>query len=147
MRRATRQNHRAIQGTLFFNPRPPCGGRHNVDLTPWADYVFQSTPSMRRATELQMILAADFPFSIHALHAEGDQPHVLPAYEHNFSIHALHAEGDHSHVHIDNYTQFFNPRPPCGGRPCGGRRRRSYESFSIHALHAEGDWSKAAATA
>ena len=34
----------------YFNPRPPCGGRHAAHGIERTDEEFQSTPSVRRAT-------------------------------------------------------------------------------------------------
>ena len=57
--------------------------------------LFQSTPSIRRATALVAASEATQGISIHALHTEGDASfdcHVNEAIE--ISIHALHTEGD-----------------------------------------------------
>ena len=55
------------------------------------------------------------------------------------STHALLAEGDRRHPRTRAAGSYFNPRPPCGGRPqhrdCYPRR----EHISTHALLAEGD--------
>ena len=123
-----------------FNPRPPCGGRQLYN---------DGQPRCR-------------DISIHALRVEGDHDFVRLRRCDIISIHALRAEGD-SRACLDKFwKRYFNPRPPCGGRPrsaayrpsigyyfnprppCGGRRRAFSASFnslaiSIHALRVEGD--------
>ena len=113
-------------------------GEENV--TEAVKRAFQSTPSVRRATFASLVHFGQDGISIHALRAEGD---VVPSY-------------------AKRRRQYFNPRPPCGGRPsivsqvwrqscdfnprppCGGRQMRTLTicqsgSISIHALRAEGD--------
>ena len=99
-----------------FNPRPPCGGRLMLALGGQVGVLFQSAPSLRRAT-----------FGL-ALRVDGSA----------VSIRALPAEGDDAILLDWGYSACFNPRPPCGGRhgarapnwrsprfnprpPCGGR--------------------------
>ena len=100
---------------------------------------FQSTPSVRRETSLDCDLLKSNTISIHSLRAEGDPQIklILPSYS------------------------YFNPLPPCGGRPrsscpfvsvtyfnplppCGGRHKSLWllmrvTGISIHSLRAEGD--------
>ena len=40
----------AISKAVYFNPRPPWGGRHIEVISNIYDYAFQSTPSVGRAT-------------------------------------------------------------------------------------------------
>ena len=78
--------------------------------------IFQSTPSVWRATD---IVSRDMPsgaISIHALRVEGD---ARPT----------------SRTWLDSY---FNPRPPCGGRQ-DGEIAAVLIGISIHALRVEGD--------
>ena len=58
---------------FYFNPRPPCGGRRRVCRTDTYKDVFQSTPSVWRATEELAVLCLPDSISIHALRVEGDQ--------------------------------------------------------------------------
>ena len=78
-----------------FNPRPPRGGR----LVRWEvalpQFIFQSTPSARRATGRIDAQASDIEISIHALREEGDYLFLLLVFD----------------------VLNFNPRPPRGGRP------------------------------
>ena len=50
-RRATSPPKLANRTTLYFNPRPPRGGRRNDRTIGFSNCEFQSTPSARRATE------------------------------------------------------------------------------------------------
>ena len=80
---------------LYFNPRPPRGGRPRGCASFWTGRRFQSTPSARRATELlrhYWYLYLDF----NPRPPRGGRPavdcHVLsPGH---ISIHALREEGD-----------------------------------------------------
>ena len=55
---------------------------------------FQSTLSMRRATDMESITASDIEISIHALHEESDPPPREHWSDPRISIHALHEESD-----------------------------------------------------
>ena len=55
-----------------FYPRPPRGGRHSRQLIFHSFNVFLSTPSARRATDVQSYDRSTELISIHALRAEGD---------------------------------------------------------------------------
>ena len=78
---------------------------------------FQSTPSARRAT-------AEFPvhnanreiISIHALREEGDMLAMTAFAKDAISIHALREEGDRLLPQPRPRQDYFNPRPPRGGR-------------------------------
>ena len=117
LRRATCRRYKRLTLGVDFNPRPPCGGRHNHRGSRWcaADFnprppcggrqisrgnpgvgrLFQPTPSLRRATMGS-----------------------TPAFRMNMiSTHALLAEGDPCRENPGRRLRYFNPRPPCGGRP------------------------------
>ena len=127
--------------TMYFNPRPPCGGRPYASVKILFTRRFQSTPSVWRATSTACDLRIRRIF------------HSTPSVWRATLCACRCGRGT-----IRN----FNPRPPCGGRlaadfaashepvyfnprpPCGGRlRRRSKltlpERISIHALRVEGD--------
>ena len=58
---------------IYFYPRPPRGGRHNIALFFGSVFQFLSTPSARRATyELEGVNGLSV-ISIHALREEGDR--------------------------------------------------------------------------
>ena len=79
--------------------------------------LFQSTPSVWKATVQQLEHKGIF----------------------RISIHAFRVEGDHSGPMINGYSPHFNPRLPCGRRqnPCCSRGGKFY--ISIHAFRVEGD--------
>ena len=87
-------NHR-YTGRYFY-PRPPGGGRRNIDDFRRKFYKFLSTPSGWRATcTLRMIRTRPRRISIHALRVEGDIA---------------------THLKVYAVLNFY-PRPPGGGRP------------------------------
>ena len=90
-----RTMHRMPNQATHFNPRPPRGGRPRLSATKQCRFLFQSTPSARRATLREAVAVQHYYISIHALREEGD--HLMGALETIY--------GD------------FNPRPPRGGRP------------------------------
>ena len=79
---------------LYFNPRPPGGGRRKASN----DLLFMSD------------------ISIHALRVEGDTDAPYVADKLYISIHALRVEGDLSSYFCYNREYDFYPRPPGGGR-------------------------------
>ena len=100
-----------------FYPRPPRGGRLISVVKTVIAVLFLSTPSARRATQLQLRYECCIQISIHALREEGDSFLLF------FGATILH----------------FYPRPPRGGRPVSARFLRSWFGISIHALREEGD--------
>ena len=78
-----------------FNPRTPCGVRHNCEPDRGRLIRFQSTHSLRSATR-----AAISDFLVCSV-----------------SIHALLAECDEKPAGKRAYFKSFNPRTPCGVRP------------------------------
>ena len=85
-----------------FNPRPPWGGRHPLhDIELQRAYIFQSTPSVGRATSLISQYVDLGNISIHALRGEGDDYIVFKVSKHRWiSIHALRGEGDKPFLRI-----------------------------------------------
>ena len=63
-------------------------------LEPPQLYTFLSTPSARRATNVQTVLFSRFLISIHALREEGDYGNAELESSMDISIHALREEGD-----------------------------------------------------
>ncbi len=134
-----------------FNPRPPCGGRHQARLRhDLRASAFQSTPPVRGATRSRPARGPTVRsrVSIHAPRAGGDPPS-------NRSGAMLAPSSFQSTPPVRGATGVpawlvavlvsFNPRPPCGGRrhlagkiprprrfnprpPCGGRPSRSGSS-------------------
>ena len=140
--------------------------REEGDMVRWEvalpQFIFQSTPSARRATCKAECGAWQTPYfnprpprggrhgplgsspaavyiSIHALREEGDPSLRKRQQQKHISIHALREEGDDIDAVQSPHKKDFNPRPPRGGRPpyvsaCSGGK-----NISIHALREEGD--------
>ena len=64
---------------------------------------------------------------------------VLKQPPEKISIHALREEGDQSPSSAAQWTTYFYPRPPRGGRPPGWVSLQTSCRISIHALREEGD--------
>ena len=58
--------------TLYFNPRPPCGGRLVGNMLDFAQNQFQSTSSVWRTTKVPAVQATAPGISIHVLRVEDD---------------------------------------------------------------------------
>ena len=58
--------------TLYFNPRPPRGERLFDFASELFGFIFQSTPSARRATKCVLTVCGMEIISIHALREESD---------------------------------------------------------------------------
>ena len=99
-----------------FNPRPPWGGRRRRLHICQPFFLFQSTPSVGRATPAAILLPRNAIISIHALRGEGDRFDFFAVVQTFISIHALRGEGDISPPVLTNLSSNFNPRPPWGGR-------------------------------
>ena len=98
---------------MRFNPRTPCGVRRNQQTKTENNNMFQSTHSLRSATQ------------------EGR----LPSPASNVSIHALLAECDYIIVPRHHPPSRFNPRTPCGVRHRKQSRNRKCRKFqSTHSL-------------
>ena len=85
--------------------------------TPHARRQFQSTPSVWRETKCNSIRFVGCGISIHSLRVEGDR----------------------EHLHLAGGPRYFNPLPPCGGRPLLPDHHVQGRSISIHSLRVEGD--------
>ena len=80
--------------TLRFNLRPPCGGRPGETG----------------------VAAGDIAISIHVLRVEDDHGQVIDVAFASISIHVLRVEDDLGLRTQSAGGEYFNPRPPCGGR-------------------------------
>ena len=105
--------------SIFFNfyPRPPRGGRPINQLRQAFQVQFLSTPSARRATELDcnQLNTKEFLSTPSARRATTPiQQENLPL---AISIHALREEGDQHNFRVAVPRMDFYPRPPRGGRP------------------------------
>ena len=103
-------NARQVTG---FNPRTPCGVRLALARFAYVSVPFQSTHSLRSATEDSAIEGNVYVVSIHALLAECDRPK------------STRTRGRLS----------FNPRTPCGVRQNNAKLHSSKGGFqSTHSL-------------
>ena len=100
-----------------FYPRPPRGGRRSFSRRTLGFFVFLSTPSARRATSCASICEVGDGFLSTPSARRATSPRRTPSQ----------AEAN------------FYPRPPRGGRRCGGRGAVRCRKISIHALREEGD--------
>ena len=139
----------------YFNPRPPCGGRHVINLDGAAVVLFQSTSPVRGTTGRDDANQGGACISIHVPRAGDDLAVESVVNRFAISIHVPRAGDDPSASGGANCLHNFNPRPPCGGRrqkscllrsgqnfnprpPCGGRpsaglnrsRRQVFQSTS-----------------
>ena len=129
-----------LRRRLSFNPRTPCGVRRYDRLICRIDAGFQSTHSLRSATD-SCLAASCFTFSFNPRTPCGVRPmdngdiketdqfqstHSLRSatskytgacHEYAVSIHALLAECDPCLIRFGLMPARFNPRTPCGVRP------------------------------
>ena len=124
---------------MYFNPRPPCGGRHTSPAVKSAAATFQSTSSVWRTTSWRAMCRPLAGFqstssvwrttclparrshpggiSIHVLRVEDDLPKGGQTMKFSISIHVLRVEDDGERCPaLAEGCKDFNPRPPCGGR-------------------------------
>ena len=100
-----------------FNPRPPRGERPAAIITADFSATFQSTLSARRATGSVGVRVQRIVISIHALREEGDQECNVRrsrATKFQSTPSARRATACQHQRHLDG--EYFNPRPPRGGR-------------------------------
>ena len=159
------RRHRAsamADRTGYFNPHLPCGRRHLLPGDHRNDIIFQSTPSLRKATLSRFLTEAICCISIHTFLAEGDcnrtsrsswesyfNPHLpcgrrpvllslskIPSvFQSTPSLRKATTKLRHFHL----YTIYFNPHLPCGRRPLTSLNNASIQCISIHTFLAEGD--------
>ena len=126
-------------GTLYFNPRAPCGARQFMWPPPAASNRFQSTRPLRGATRRVHNYLAVWLFqstrplrgatwgtsrwtaqswlfqSTRPLRGATKVMETAWAWE-QISIHAPLAGRDQYHMSDDDQLRHFNPRAPCGAR-------------------------------
>ena len=101
-----------------FNPRPPCGGRLHTDVqTPERRLAFQSTSPVWRTTDRKRKKIPVDGISIHVPRVEDDAVTYIKLRK----------------------KQYFNPRPPCGGRPGTSWSSEGMQYISIHVPRVEDD--------
>ena len=92
---------------IYFNPRPPCGGRRDGFPFYGSSWVFQSTPPVWGATIFRRMTRLIFMYF---------NPRPPCGGRHRY----------HGNVWRGRN---FNPRPPCGGRQCLLRREAPSGEF------------------
>ena len=110
-----------IRVLTYFNPRSPCGERPYRMEKRFADAVFQSTLPVWGATCNQN--PDDDPrhgISIHAPRVGSDTSLIQVYHKTKISIHAPRVGSDYKHLSLLEEQTYFNPRSPCGERPCSG---------------------------
>ena len=93
-----------------FNPRPPCGGRHKAGETNRSLAEFQPTAPVWGPTDDLNDRGLRSKISIHGPRVGADRPHTRGPWR----------------------KSYFNPRPPCGGRPKKDAVLRKTLNISIH---------------
>ena len=162
MRRATSVVCLHTHLTSDFNPRSPWGERPSITCVHLPFALFQSTLSVRRATNYPRQILNIPCISIHALREESDAYEYTLPKAIKISIHALREESDNlKNIDIWNLRDFnprspwgerplavyirflvpsdFNPRSPWGERLCIFNHYCLLASISIHALREESD--------
>ena len=152
-----------VSSRCYFNPRPPHGGRRCCIASITSGSRFQPAPPARRATNL---LCPYLPVSgnFNPRPPHGGRP-ALPrrAQEgHGISTRAPRTEGDEQAdghrvrlmqfqpapparratprpARLSSSLNYFNPRPPHGGRPVDRRHRSGSLRISTRAPRTEGD--------
>ena len=79
---------------MKFQSTPSTRRETEIDIATALTVAFQSTPSTRRETSLIRCISFCKFISIHSLHTEGDLCLVLHPSSCYISIHSLHTEGD-----------------------------------------------------
>ena len=100
-----------------FNPRPPWGGRLLGFFMRTRLKIFQSTPSVGRATQNKIIASFTRPkFQSTPSVGRATSKDNARFRKKIISIHALRGEGDRCVSVPRRFNGHFNPRPPWGGR-------------------------------
>ena len=106
----------SLEESARFNPRTPCGVRHQSNASTPPQYGFQSTHSLWSATLATSIYTENNWFqSTHSLWSATDRGAWGDEFQH-VSIHALLVECDTTTPIIKILIHSFNPRTPCGVR-------------------------------
>ena len=107
MWRTTAQETPKSDCLLYFNPRPPCGGRRGQTMRLTSPQSFQSTSPVWRTTARIVNISPALFISIHVPRVEDDTIINI----------------------VEDAGAYFNPRPPCGGRPRKPKKSLSHGTF------------------
>ena len=101
-----------------FNPRPPCGGRQkNCTIPSWLNFISIHVPRVEDDfAPMKTCFTSALFQSTSPVWRTTSRPRAAGRKHRN-----------------------FNPRPPCGGRPCRGSADRQRGSISIHVPRVEDD--------
>ena len=146
---------------LYFNPRPPCGGRRDVFViivlrtefqstssvwrtTPMNERgklctIFQSTSSVWRTTCQAWYYTDEDLFQSTSSVWRTTSGMRLSDFWMHISIHVLRVEDDLAGGFLPKFFTNFNPRPPCGGRRKDRGADIATPLISIHVLRVEDD--------
>ena len=139
-RRATgAARHHATVPTYFY-PRPPRGGRHNIQFSTLISALFLSTPSARRATDYRDARRNSIP-DFYPRPPRGGRPQRQGAADRSLyiSIHALREEGDSVLIRRSAHLLLFLSTPSARRATAQCCKSRVVVGISIHALREEGD--------
>ena len=118
---------------LHFNPRAPCGARHNAAISIILTAVFQSTRPLRGATNHSFITRAYALFqSTRPLRGATNhtaKPHNYGQFQSPRPLRGATCRGRRTTWRFCH----FNPRAPCGARHGNTGAIRSKTAISIHA--------------
>ncbi len=126
-------------GVCYFNPRPPCGGRHGRHAFVALRLQFQSTPPVWGATPDHPSPRAGRSISIHAPRVGGDRVMYGRGLGRAIFQSTPPVWGATRRTAFSQAFANFNPRPPCGGRLVELVQGRSIRTISIHAPRVGGD--------
>ena len=136
---ATQPRYFRKKNKRYFNPRPPCGGRQNRAPSIIYRILFQSTPPVWGATKGVRALMAAFKFQstppVWGATILRVKLGTTLAFQSTPPVWGATSEKGKG----GKRNEYFNPRPPCGGRPDELAGLDGYAFISIHAPRVGGD--------
>ena len=124
----------------YFNPRPPCGGRHRVACLYSSIVDFNPRPpcggrpvSIKRSSSISRFQSTSSVWRTTAGFTDKARFHRL--FQSTSSVWRTTTDGCTCYFPLPD----FNPRPPCGGRLTRGTHYNVHLIISIHVLRVEDD--------
>ena len=114
-----------LQGVRIFQPTRPLRGATVIGVKVCLSPSFQPTRPLRGATEVRARRKHRTVISTHAPLAGRDDKLKALSLHANISTHAPLAGRDAGTVSSVHFPSHFNPRAPCGARPCACTCRRA----------------------